>query len=123
MEHTMQALSLRSRITSISNSFHPSTDSSINTSLTGLKARPFEQIASNSASLRAIPPPAPPSVKPGRRITGHVPISARTFRASSIVCADPDRGTASPMSVMAFLNRPRSSARRITSAVAPISST
>ena len=123
MEHTMHALSLRSRITSISNSFQPSTDSSISTSLTGLSASPFAQMASNSSGVRAIPPPAPPIVKPGRMITGHAPISSRTCRASSSVCADPDRGTASPISAIAFLNSPRSSARWITSAVAPINST
>lgn len=123
MEHTMQALSLRSRITSISNSFQPSTDSSISTSPTGLKASPFEQIASKSSGVRAMPPPAPPIVKPGRRITGHAPMSARIFRASSIERAEPERGTARPISAMAFLKSPRSSARWITSAVAPIIST
>ena len=123
MEHTMHALSLRSRITSISNSFQPSTDSSISTSFTGLSAKPFAQMASNSASLRAMPPPAPPSVKPGRTMTGQAPISACTWRASSRECAEPERGTSRPIPVMAFLNRPRSSARRITSAVAPINST
>ena len=123
MEQTMHALSLRSRMTSISNSFQPSTDSSISTSLTGLSARPLEQMASNSSAVRAMPPPAPPSVKPGRMMTGHAPISACTCRASSSVCAEPERGTARPISAMAFLKRPRSSARRITSAVAPMSST
>ena len=123
MEQTMHALSLRSRMTSISNSFQPSTDSSISTSLTGLRARPLAQIASKSAALRAMPPPAPPSVKPGRMMTGHKPISDRTRRASSRECAEPERGTAKPISAMAFLKRPRSSARRMTSAVAPINST
>jgi hypothetical protein len=51
------------------------------------------------------------------------PISAATLRASSTVCAMPLAGTLAPMRSMACLKRSRSSALRITSAVAPIIST
>ena len=48
------------------------------------------------------------------------PTSAATARASSIVCAMPLAGTASPISTMADLNRSRSSAVAMASALAPI---
>ncbi len=51
MEQTMMQLSLRSRTTSISNSFQPSTDSSSSTSLVGEASRPRATIASNSSRL------------------------------------------------------------------------
>ena len=51
MEQTMMQLSLRSRTTSISNSFHPSTDSSSSTSVVGDWSRPRETISSNSSRL------------------------------------------------------------------------
>ncbi len=123
IEHTMHAWSARSRITSISNSFQPSSDSSISTSCTGLSASPAVTIDSSSAASCAIPPPAPPSVNPGRTTTGHDPIPSCTACASSRLCALPDRGTASPASAIAALKSPRSSALRITSARAPMSST
>ena len=51
IEHTMMQLSLRSRTTSISNSFQPSSDSSINNSLVGEASKPRLQMASNSSEL------------------------------------------------------------------------
>ncbi len=51
IEQTMMQLSLRSRTTSISNSFQPITDSSISTSRVGLASRPRSQIARNSSRL------------------------------------------------------------------------
>ena len=45
MEQMMMALSARSRTTSISNSFQPSTDSSISTSLVGEASRPRSTMA------------------------------------------------------------------------------
>ena len=51
MEQITTQLSLRSRITSISNSFQPSSDSSISTSETGERSRPRATISSNSALL------------------------------------------------------------------------
>ena len=51
IEQTMTKLSLRSRITSISNSFQPRSDSSISSSCVGLIASPRLQISSNSSTL------------------------------------------------------------------------
>jgi len=51
MEQTMMQLSLRSRTTSISYSFQPSADSSINSSLVGDRSRPRSQISTNSSLL------------------------------------------------------------------------
>ena len=70
IEQTMMQLSLRSRTTSISNSFQPSTDSSISTSAVGEASRPRITISSNSSRLKAMPPPVPPSVKEGRMTVG-----------------------------------------------------
>ena len=49
MEHTMTTLSALSRMTSSSNSFQPSTDSSTRTSVTGLASRPMAAIATSSS--------------------------------------------------------------------------
>ncbi len=51
IEHTMMQLSARSRTTSISNSFQPSTDSSIRTWLTGEARRPRPTMSRNSLRL------------------------------------------------------------------------
>jgi hypothetical protein len=51
MEQTMMQLSLWSRTTSISYSFHPSTDSSSRTSLVGDSSRPRLTMSSNSSRL------------------------------------------------------------------------
>ncbi len=51
IEQTMMQLSARSRTTSISNSFQPSTDSSTSTSPTGDRSRPRRTISSNSSRL------------------------------------------------------------------------
>ena len=51
MQQMMMQLSALSRTTSISNSFQPSTDSSISTSLVGEASRPRVTIASNSSRL------------------------------------------------------------------------
>jgi len=70
IEHTMTALSAPSRITSSSNSFHPSTDSSTSTSLMGLAANPSAAARSNSSRVEASPVPPPPRTNDGRTITG-----------------------------------------------------
>ena len=70
IEQTITTLSLRSRITSNSYSFHPIIDSSSNTSDVGLCRNPAPAICRNSASLKAIPDPKPPIVKEGRTTTG-----------------------------------------------------
>ena len=51
MEQMTTTLSARSRITSSSNSFQPSTDSSMSTSCTGERSSPRPAISSNSSGL------------------------------------------------------------------------
>ncbi len=51
IEQMMMQLSLRSRTTSISNSFQPITDSSISSSLVGEASSPRSQMATNSSRL------------------------------------------------------------------------
>ena len=70
MEQTMMQLSLRSRTTSISNSFQPTTDCSTRISLVGEASSPLSQISMNSSLFQATPPPLPPRVNEGRMITG-----------------------------------------------------
>ena len=122
VEHTMMQLSLRSRTTSISNSFQPSNDSSINSSCVGEKSRPRLHISTNSSLLYAMPPPVPPNVNDGRMTAGK-PMSACTSSACSRLCAMPERAEPSPMRVIAALNFSRSSALSIAFFDAPISST
>ena len=122
IEHTMITLSAVSRMTSSSNSFHPSIDSSIRTSCVGDSERPLWTIRRKSAAVRATPPPEPPIVKEGRTTSGRL-ISFAIASASASVRARADRGTSAPISSMAFLKRSRSSARRIECSLAPIRST
>ena len=70
MEQTMTTLSLRSRMTSSSNSFQPMTLSSSSTWWVGEASRPAWTTASNSWSVAATPPPCPPRVKLGRMMRG-----------------------------------------------------
>ena len=63
IEQTTTTLSLRSRISSSSNSFQPNTDSSTSTSCTGLAARPARTIVRTSSASVARPEPRPPIVK------------------------------------------------------------
>ena len=123
MEQTMTALPALSRITSISYSFHPIRDSSTSTSWLSDASRPPATIRVNSSASCAIPPPVPPSVKPGRTISGHVPIVRAIASASASEWALPERGMSRPISRMASLKRLRSSARSIAFALAPMSST
>ncbi len=122
IEQTMMQLSLRSRTTSISNSFQPSSDSSIRSSCVGERSRPRFTISMNSSLLYAMPPPVPPSVNDGRSTAGK-PICACTSSACSTLCAIPERADARPMRVIAALNFSRSSALSIAFFDAPISST
>src|SRR5881628_3191515 len=112
IEQTMMQLSLRSRTTSISNSFQPSTDSSISSSRVGEASSPRSQIATNSSRLYAIPPPVPPSVNDGLITTGK-PMPACTCSASSIEWASEERGESRPIFLIASLNFSRSSALAI----------
>ncbi len=121
IEQMITQLSARSRMTSSSYSFHPAMDRSMRISLTGLAARPRPAIRSNSSGVEAMPVPLPPRMKAGRITTGR-PMRPMTSRASSIVWATAEGGTSRPMPCMATLNASRSSAVRIASALAPISS-
>ena len=80
IEQMMMQLSALSRTTSISNSFQPSTLSSISTSVVGEASRPRSTISKNSERLKAMPPPVPPSVKEGRMIAGR-PTSSSAWAA------------------------------------------
>ena len=74
----MMQLSFLSLTTSISNSFHPSRDSSTRTWFSGDSDRPALISSKNSFLFFAIPPPVPPNVKEGLIIAGK-PIFFRTF--------------------------------------------
>src|ERR1700733_3453948 len=65
MEQTMMQLSAWSRTTSISYSFHPSSDSSTRTSPMGEKARPCLTASTSSARVPGDPPPSAPKGKGG----------------------------------------------------------
>jgi hypothetical protein len=114
IEQTITTLSARSRITSSSNSPQPITDSSTSTWWIGLAARPSAITWRYSVSVRAVPPPAPPMVKPGRTIAGR-PISGSTASASRMDLTAALRGTRRPARSMVARNSSRSSARRIAS--------
>jgi hypothetical protein len=70
IEQMITTVSLLSRITSSSYSFHPSTDCSTSTVWTGESCSPWRTMARNSSSSVATPPPVPPRVKLGRTIAG-----------------------------------------------------
>ena len=122
IEHTMTALSARSRITSSSNSFQPATDSSTRISVTGLAASPSAATVASCSRDPASPVPPPPSTNDGRTITGY-PKASAADSASAAVCANPERGRGSPARFMVLTKRRRSSARRIASSPAPINRT
>ena len=123
MEQTITALPALSRITSISYSFQPISDSSTSTSWLSDASSPPVTIRANSSASCAMPPPVPPSVKPGRTMSGHEPIVRAIASASASEWALPERGMSRPSSRIASLKRFLSSARAIASAFAPISST
>ena len=114
IEHTITTLSLRSRMTSSSNSPQPITDSSTSTWWIGLAASPSATRWRYSVSVRAIPPPSPPIVKPGRTIAGS-PMSGSARSASLIDLTAALRGTRRPARSIVVRNRSRSSARRMVS--------
>jgi hypothetical protein len=119
IEQTITTLSFASRITSSSNSFQPSSDSSIEISEVRDSIRPRLQIVSNSASVRARPPPDPPMVNDGRIMHGR-PMRWRAASAASQEVASSARAMPRPRSLMMAPNFSRLSARMMTSAVAPI---
>ena len=114
IEQTITTLSLRSRITSSSNSPQPITDSSTSVWWIGLAASASATRWRYSGSVRAIPPPSPPIVKPGLTIAGS-PISGSACSASLIDLTAALRGTRRPARSIVERNRSRSSARRIAS--------
>ena len=114
IEQTITTLSAPSRMTSSSNSPHPSTDSSISTWPIGDAASPRSTTASNSASLRTMPPPRPPSVNAGRTISGS-PKSRSAARAPSKSVAIVLRAVRRPAACIVASNSSRSSARQIAS--------
>ena len=118
IEQMITTLSLRSRITSSSNSPQPSTDSSTRTWLIGLAARPSETTWRSSVSVSPTPPPWPPIVKAGRTIAGSVILpSASAASTSPRLSTVIDQGIRRPGLVHRLRNSSRSSARRIASLV------
>ncbi len=117
IEQTTTQLPAASHITSSSSSCQPATERSTRTWPIGLAARPASTRAANSARVDASPPPVPPSVKAGRTTagSGHFPSCASEVTTT-------DSGTGSPAAVIASRKASRSSARRIASTSAPISS-
>ena len=122
IEQMITTLSWWSRITSSSNSFQPSTLSSIRHWWRGDCWRAHSTRPSNSESAKAMLPPVPPSVKLGRMMAG-IPVSRTISRACASEVATPERGSASPILRMALRNWSRSSALWIAARLAPISST
>jgi len=122
IEQMMTTLSLRSRITSSSNSFQPAIDSSTRVSWVGESSSAQRSVCSSSSRLCAKPAPVPPSVRDGRMMSGK-PISSPTRIPSSSERTQPLRGRSRPMFAIACLKRSRSSAFFMAPMLAPISST
>ena len=77
IEQTITTLSLRSRISSSSNSPQPITDSSTRIWPIGLAAIPSVTRWRNSASFHAMPPPSPPIVNAGPEDRGQADLGER----------------------------------------------
>ena len=122
MEQTMTTLPALSRMSSSSYSFQPKADSSTSTVWTGLSARPRRAMRTSASRLWAMPPPVPPSVNDGLMMTGYPTASAKAS-ASSTVDTSAERSTSSPAARIVSRKSSLSSARSITSADAPMSST
>ncbi len=121
IEQMTTQLSARSRMTSSSYSFQPAMERSMRISLMGLAARPVAARRANCSRVVAMPVPLPPRMKAGRITTGR-PMRSTAARAASRLWAVADGGTLRPMPCMASLNRSRSSAVAMASALAPMSS-
>ncbi len=122
IEQMITQLSAVSRMTSSSYSFHPAIDFSMRISEMGLASRPVIAARVNSSGVEAMPVPRPPRMNAGRITTGS-PMSITTFSASSRLWAMAEAGASRPISAIAVLNRARSSAVAMASALAPMSST
>ena len=112
IEQMITTLSLRSRITSSSNSPQPRTDSSTSTWLIGLAASPSETTWASSVSVLPTPPPWPPRVNAGRTIAGRLMVPSATpasaWATEVTIC---DQGTRRPASSIVRRKASRSSAR------------
>ena len=107
-----------SAMTSSSNSCQPSSERSTSTWPIGLAARPCATRSRSSSCVRARPPPPPPSVNAGRTTAGTGQSSSSSTEVTTTL-----GGTGSPAASIAARNSERSSAVRIASRFAPISST
>mmetsp|Transcript_4742 Transcript_4742/g.14600 ORF Transcript_4742/g.14600 Transcript_4742/m.14600 type:complete len:256 (+) Transcript_4742:723-1490(+) len=123
IEQMMTTLSARSRITSSSYSFQPSSDFSTSTWSVSEASMPAVHICLNSSGLYAMPPPVPPSVKAGRMMIGYCPMRSAAAQHSSMVLHVSETGVLKPSLVMACLKSSRSSALLMASSLAPMSST
>ena len=101
IEHTIMQLSFLSLTTSISYSFHPAIDSSINISFMGELWRPDFIISSNSFFVFAIPPPVPPKVSDGRIITGRPNFLSDLYESFTLLAISA-LGQSSPIFFMAL---------------------
>ncbi|VVB85918.1 Uncharacterised protein [uncultured archaeon] len=106
--HITMQVSFLSRITSYSNSFHPMMLSSISTWCILERSSPRSVISMSSSLVYAMPPPEPPRVYAGRMISGRPSSSIRASASESVFTAF-ERGTFSPMLIIFFLKRSRSS--------------
>ena len=122
MEHTTTQLSLASRMSSSSYSFHPRMDSSMSTLASGDAASPPPAMRSTSSLVKARPDPRPPMVNDGRTTTGR-PSSVTVSRTSSMVWHTRERADSPPIFATMSLNFWRSSPRSMASMSAPMSST
>ena len=113
-------LSFISRSSSSSNSFHPSTALSTNTSCMGDAVRPRSNAPSSSSLCITIPPPEPPRVNDGRITIGNPICCANSFPSSNefAVLAS---ATGTPRAIIHWRNNSRSSALSIALISTPIS--
>ena len=112
IEQTTTTLSCLSRISSSSNSFQPSTDSSTSTSCTGLAASPRATMTRTWAASSATPEPRPPMVNDGRTTMRLPTVSAKATASSRLwqteavrhVGADAAHDVLEPLPVLAALD-------------------
>ena len=108
----MMTLSAWSRITSSSNSFQPSTDSSIRTSRTGDSERPCSTTRRNSSGVRAQPPAGTTQGEGGAHDDREPDLAPAPPRRPPSSARCPSAAPRAPISSIACLKSSRSSARR-----------
>ena len=118
IEQTTTQLPAESDMTSSSNSCRPASERSTSTCPTGLAWSPCTTCRRSSASVAANPPPVPPSVNAGRTTAGAANPSSSSTEETTMLSA-----TGRPTARIVSRNCSRSSARRMASTSAPISST